>query len=119
MTISSRTPEGEPQRCPICDELANVDPSYPGGDACCPRCGSLLWWFRDRLAGKAGVPPELILSTASLREMSLDSLDVVELVMELEEEFNVVMPDDAAERIDTVNDAVRFLLGMRPRGGSA
>jgi acyl carrier protein len=42
-------------------------------------------------------------------DLGADSLDTVELVMAFEEEFNVEIPDDAAETIQTVGDAVRFL----------
>ena len=47
MVISSRTPEGEANSCPVCGSDVKVEPSDPAGDAPCPRCGHLLWfsWF--------------------------------------------------------------------------
>ncbi|MBX2835148.1 MAG: acyl carrier protein [Micavibrio sp.] len=42
-------------------------------------------------------------------DLGADSLDTVELVMAFEEEFNVEIPDDAAENIQTVGDAVSFI----------
>ena len=42
-------------------------------------------------------------------DLGADSLDTVELVMAFEEEFNVEIPDDAAETIQTVGDAISFL----------
>lgn len=42
-------------------------------------------------------------------DLGADSLDTVELVMAFEEEFGVEIPDDAAETIQTVGDAVKFL----------
>ena len=42
-------------------------------------------------------------------DLGADSLDTVELVMAFEEEFNVEIPDDAAETIQTVGDAVKFI----------
>jgi len=42
-------------------------------------------------------------------DLGADSLDTVELVMAFEEEFNVEIPDDAAEKIQTVGDAVNFI----------
>lgn len=42
-------------------------------------------------------------------DLGADSLDNVELVMAFEEEFNVEIPDDAAETIVTVGDAIKFL----------
>ena len=42
-------------------------------------------------------------------DLGADSLDTVELVMAFEEEFNIEIPDDAAEKIQTVGDAVQFI----------
>ena len=42
-------------------------------------------------------------------DLGADSLDTVELVMAFEEEFGVEIPDDAAETIQTVGDAVKFI----------
>ena len=42
-------------------------------------------------------------------DLGADSLDIVELVMAFEEEFDLEIPDDAAETIQTVGDAVKFL----------
>jgi acyl carrier protein len=44
-----------------------------------------------------------------IEDLGADSLDTVELVMAFEEEFSVEIPDDAAEKIVTVGDAVKFL----------
>ncbi|HVW38613.1 MAG TPA: PTS sugar transporter subunit IIA [Pirellulales bacterium] len=43
-TISSRTPEGAPNRCPVCGNSFCIQPSTPPGDAPCPHCGSLAWF---------------------------------------------------------------------------
>src|SRR5262245_21561797 len=90
MAISSRTPEGDSHGCPI--------------------CGQLLWWFQHRLSRDAIVAPERITpSSSSAEDVGADSLDIVELIMELEEEFAVTIPDDEAERIKTVADAIRYI----------
>jgi hypothetical protein len=44
MEIASRTPEGLPNRCPVCGNDVKIEPSTPGGDAPCPHCGTLLWF---------------------------------------------------------------------------
>lgn len=44
MTPASRTPEGEPNHCPLCGNAISISPSRPPGDAPCPNCGELLWW---------------------------------------------------------------------------
>jgi acyl carrier protein len=72
----------------------------PAGVALCPRCGLLLCRLRGRLASLYGADPDQItLATSFVEDLGADSLDVVELVMELEEEFGVRIPDDEAERI--------------------
>ena len=115
MTISSRTPEGEPHVCPVCGNVSAVEPSYPGGDSCCPACGHLLWWFRNRLGREAGAAPDRItLASSFADDLRADSLEMVELVMELEEEFGVNIPDEEAEQIKTVEDAIRYIRQHRP-----
>lgn len=42
-------------------------------------------------------------------DLGADSLDIVELVMAFEEEFDIEIPDDAAESIQTVGDAIKFI----------
>jgi acyl carrier protein len=57
-----------------------------------------------------GVEPDKVVDNANfIDDLGADSLDTVELVMAFEEEFGVEIPDDAAETIVTVGDAVRFL----------
>ncbi len=57
-----------------------------------------------------GVDADKVIEGASfIDDLGADSLDTVELVMAFEEEFGVEIPDDAAERILTVKDAVSFL----------
>lgn len=59
-----------------------------------------------------GVDAEKVVEGASfIDDLGADSLDTVELVMAFEEEFNVEIPDDMAETILTVGDAVKFLEG--------
>lgn len=57
-----------------------------------------------------GVEEAKALPTASfIDDLGADSLDTVELVMAFEEEFNIEIPDDAAEKILTLQDAVNFI----------
>ena len=57
-----------------------------------------------------GVEAEKVTEAASfIDDLGADSLDTVELVMAFEEEFGCEIPDDAAEQIQTVGDAVKFL----------
>ena len=57
-----------------------------------------------------GVDAEKVTIEASfIDDLGADSLDTVELVMAFEEEFGIEIPDDAAETIQTVGDAVKFI----------
>ncbi len=57
-----------------------------------------------------GVEADKIVEKASfIDDLGADSLDTVELVMAFEEEFGVEIPDEAAESIQTVGDAVKYL----------
>ncbi|MBQ8222347.1 MAG: acyl carrier protein [Bacteroidales bacterium] len=62
------------------------------------------------IVDKLGVNPEDVVETASFtNDLGADSLDTVELIMEFEKEFNVTIPDDQAEKISTVGDALKFI----------
>ena len=57
-----------------------------------------------------GVEAEKVTEDASfIDHLGADSLDIVELVMAFEEEFGVEIPDDAAEKISTVSDAIKYI----------
>jgi acyl carrier protein len=57
-----------------------------------------------------GVDEEKVVDSASfIDDLGADSLDTVELVMAFEEEFNIEIPDDAFENIQTVGDAVTYI----------
>ena len=57
-----------------------------------------------------GVEQEKVVEDASfIDDLGADSLDIVELVMAFEEEFGVEIPDDAAEKITTVKDAIDYI----------
>lgn len=64
----------------------------------------------DIVAEQLGVDKDKVKpETSFVNDLGADSLDTVELVMELEEEFNVNIPDDAAEKIETVGQAIDFI----------
>ena len=64
----------------------------------------------DIVAEQLGVDKEKITpETSFVNDLGADSLDTVELVMELEEEFDINIPDDAAEKIQTVGQAVEYI----------
>jgi len=62
------------------------------------------------VAEQLGVDQEKVTpDTSFVNDLGADSLDTVELVMELEEEFDINIPDDAAEKIQTVGQAIEFI----------
>lgn len=65
---------------------------------------------RDIIINKLGVEASQITPEASFtNDLGADSLDTVELVMEFEKAFNLQIPDEDAEKIATVGDAVKYL----------
>ena len=48
-------------------------------------------------------------NTSFIEDIGADSLDIVELIMELEEEFEITIPDDQAEKIKTVGEAIDYI----------
>jgi acyl carrier protein len=65
----------------------------------------------DIVAEQLGVEKDKVTSdTSFVNDLGADSLDTVELVMELEEEFEINIPDDAAEKIQTVGQAIEFIV---------
>ena len=62
------------------------------------------------IAEQLGVKPEEVTPEASfIDDLGADSLDTVELIMALEEEFSVEIPDEDAEKMTTVGDAVKYI----------
>ena len=62
------------------------------------------------IVDKLGVDESEVVNEASFtNDLGADSLDTVELIMEFEKEFDIQIPDDKAESIETVGDAISFI----------
>ena len=62
------------------------------------------------IVDKLGVDENEVTSEASFtNDLGADSLDTVELIMEFEKEFNIAIPDDQAEKISTVGEAISHI----------
>lgn len=70
---------------------------------------SVLDKVKSIVVEQLGVDEEEINLETSFAELNADSLDIVELIMALEEEFDLDIPDEEAEKIRTVGDAVNFI----------
>jgi len=71
----------------------------------------ILKRVRMILADQLSIDEESIsMSSNIIEDLNADSLDIVELVMTMETEFNLAIPDEEAERIRTVGDAVDFIV---------
>jgi acyl carrier protein len=132
MPNPSRGPKSAAGHCPACGAAVPLKPPKQYGETPCPQCGKGLWfakqrdgvWFheaeraariRERVraivAGNLGIEPAAVTDFVSfMQDFGADTLDIVELVMELEEEFDLAIPDEHAERILTVGDLVDYLL---------
>ncbi|HEX6134210.1 MAG TPA: acyl carrier protein [Longimicrobiales bacterium] len=65
---------------------------------------------KEIIINELGVEPEKVTLEASfVEDLGADSLDTVELVMAFEEEFGLEIPDEDAEQLQTVGDAVKYL----------
>ena len=66
--------------------------------------------IKSIIAEQLGVKQEEVSPQASfIDDLGADSLDTVELIMALEEEFNVEIPDEDAEKMTTVGDAIKYI----------
>ncbi|MBE6336194.1 MAG: acyl carrier protein [Lentimicrobiaceae bacterium] len=64
----------------------------------------------DIIVNKLGVERESVIESASFtNDLGADSLDTVELIMEFEREFEINIPDNQAENISTVGEAIKFV----------
>ena len=65
---------------------------------------------RDIVVEQLGVEPdEVSIESTFIDDLGADSLDIVELIMAFEEEFNIEIPDEAAEKIKSVQDVVTYI----------
>jgi len=86
--------------------LCNCQLSLKGGEGIM----SVLETVKEIVVEELAVDPDEVTENASfIDDLGADSLDIVELVMAFEEEFDIEIPDEDAEDIATVNDAVEYI----------
>ena len=75
---------------------------------------------KDIIVEQLGVNPEQVTPQASfIEDLGADSLDIVELVMAFEEEFSVEVPDEDAEKLQTVGDVINYIKQKAKQQGDA
>ncbi len=78
---------------------------------------ALFEQVKDVIVRELAVPESSVTESASFEgDLKADSLDVVELVMALEDEFDIDIPEEDAQKINTVGDAVRYIEEQQAAG---
>ena len=72
---------------------------------------------KEIIANQLGVEPDKVTPEAKfVEDLGADSLDTVELIMAFEEQFGMEIPDEDAEKLRTVGDAVEYINGKQQKG---
>jgi acyl carrier protein len=75
-----------------------------------PSSGELAERIKNIIVEQLSVAPEEVTPEASfIEDLGADSLDIVELIMALEEEYDIEIPDEDAEKIQTVQDVTNYI----------
>ena len=70
--------------------------------------------IKEIIVEQLGVESDVVTMEASfIDDLEADSLDIVELIMALEEEFDMEIPDEDAEKIQTVHDVINYIQGRQ------
>lgn len=117
MVTSSRTPEGQPDRCPVCGHQAALLPSEPIADAPCPNCGTLIWPIAasessymlatDALSAAERRKLRHLLLRAS--QPGLSAVEHIELILDFTELLDVSIPDEVAIHVQNLDDLLEYL----------
>jgi acyl carrier protein len=132
---SSHSPEDPTNRCPVCQAVFDTPPAQPPGGSMCPQCGHSLWFVQTSAAPHCydatlaapleerllkilcehlAVKRDQISHTSSLEaDLGADSLAVVELLMSVEEELGCTIPDEEAQKMQTVGDLFDYILRQK------
>jgi acyl carrier protein len=108
----------------VCGTVARIEPSQPAGDAPFPSCGALLWFVQTtaglQLYDAEDVKPVFERLVEALAECGIDEdqlttgqidpLDVTELVMLIEDQTGLQIPDEDAQQLQSPGDALDYLL---------
>ena len=90
-------------------EFEEVTSSYSNRKPYIQRNASVAYKVKSIIVDKLGVEPYEVNDYSSWSDLGADALDAVELIMEFEKEFSMTIPDEVAEHIRTVGDAVNYI----------
>ena len=114
MTATPDKPDNGRCACCVCDAVVVCETDELAAEPLCGGCGPIFASSRDYIAEKEAIDPERIaVQTALQADLQFDSLDMVEMSMQLEEQFEIEVSDAAADSIVTVADAVRCVRQFR------
>ena len=95
--------------CTICREADAPGGRTAGEVSLCPTCGMLFRWFLDHYADVEFREEGWITPETTFHELSIESLDYVQWLLEAEEQFGVTIPERDAERMRSVGDYLRYV----------
>jgi acyl carrier protein len=96
--------------CPGCPAAVGLTPATNTNRTNFMAEKSIEEKVKDIIVEQLGVNPEQVTPQASfIEDLGADSLDIVELVMAFEEEFGVEVPDEDAEKLQTVGDVIKYI----------
>lgn len=91
-------------------DYLSAELSTANDDYLIPHCSAIELKVKEIIVEKLGVEEyEVRLEASLVNDLGADSLDAVELIMEFEKEFGITIPDEEAEKISTVGDAVAYI----------
>lgn len=64
---------------------------------------------------KLDIDPSVVQMNSTLQDLGADSLDMVEIIMKIEEEFNIEINDEAAEKLHNIQDVINYVHELRTR----
>jgi acyl carrier protein len=125
MNDSSPSPEGILSHCPVCGTEVKREFGKPLEDARCTQCGhslkrsaEMFASIRQLLSESLNVPPDSITVHTRMDSLGADSLELIELVMDLEEEFGIPVSKKEADQFKSVGDILRFFAEERADGAN-
>ena len=138
--ISPRAPHGVSNQCALCRATIAEESSTADGALSCPACGGQLWLLHtsaglryhdantvgpirerviDVIERKFTVPRDQLTGTVTFQDLGADSLDVAEVIMELEQEFDLTIDDEEVNHLRCINDLVDYILWRKGSGAAS